>query len=143
MDNKGAECGDLQFKFTYYDHRAAYMQHYQRILPEFADINVRLTQAKANQDVLFCLACVIMQTLGKQVNEDNVTGWFKNRLRAVAARIGHVNTETWDVYRPSTLTLHLANRSMAQLLSFVEWFWTECSTIKSRKLNWVRCSAWC
>lgn len=116
--NKGAESGDIEFKFEYYDRRTNYINEYSKVFPDFLDVNLKIKQSNATQDVLFCLACVIMQTLGKQVNEDNVTGWFKNRLRAIAARIGNVNIESWDEFRPSTISLQTANRSMAQLFEF-------------------------
>lgn len=116
--NKGAECGDIQFKFEYYDRRTAFMEHCVKVLPEFYAINAQITEKGANLDVMFCLSCVIMQTLGKQVNDDNVTGWYKNRLRAIASRIGSVNTVAWDEFHPSTIALQTASRSMAQLFDF-------------------------
>lgn len=117
--NRGAAYGDLCFKFVEYDSNTLFHLHYARLLPEYLIIMAKLTaDTKNNQDVYFCLMCIIMQTLGKQVNDENIDGWFENRMRAIAARIGGVHTEDWESYRPTIRTLQMTNRSMAHLFEF-------------------------
>lgn len=38
--DKGAECGDIQFKFEYYDRRTTFMEECIKGLPEFLNINL-------------------------------------------------------------------------------------------------------
>lgn len=117
---KAAEIGDIQFQFVLTGSATEYTAKYITIMPDFLLLQSRLVTDKATQDVLQCLMCVVirvvMQTLGKQVTDDNVSVWFKNRFRAAAAR--HVTTEQWDEYRPSTATMQLAHKAMGQMFAF-------------------------
>lgn len=117
--NTGSDIADKRFEFIEFTSAALYMRYVFGRLTYLEAVLEELNEANVlSLGVLFSYMCVCMQTIGKQVNDDNVTNWFRNRLRAIMAKLGAGTPEAYETVRPETKTLITGNRSLNFMFEF-------------------------
>lgn len=117
--NTGSDTADKRFEFEWYASGDLYLHcfaaRYKYYLPVLAELQ------KANVTdlgVAMSYLCVCLQTIGKQVNDDNVTNWFRSRLRAIMAKLGAGTPEAFENVRPDTRTMITGNRALNFMFEF-------------------------
>lgn len=117
--NTGSDVADKRFEYLDFADTKMYVTCMFEKLPYLFDVITELNEANViSLGVLLSYLCVCLQTIGKQVNDDNVTNWFRNRLRAIMAKLGAGTPEAYENVRPETKTLITGNRSLNFMFEF-------------------------
>lgn len=117
--NVGSEVADKRFEFEEFADTALYMRCLAARYPYLMNVLEELNEANVlNLGVLLSYVCVCMKIIGKQVNDDNVTNWFRSRLRAIMAKLGAGTPEAYENVRPETRTLITKNRALNFMFEF-------------------------
>lgn len=87
--NTGADQGDVRFKLKPCSTIVEFIDSYSQVDPVFSlHMNYMETKNLAHKESLLVLMCVICQTIGKQVYQDNYKVWFTNRVKAASGTLG-------------------------------------------------------
>lgn len=104
--------------------KCATLDEYQDAMDEvtdgdYSDMYTKLVEAGADTaSKLYCLLCVCLMTLGKEVNEKNYEKWWSARIAAASSLCLDVNAQAIGQVIPNMDAMQLAHKTYASVFKF-------------------------